>query len=167
MIKLRNTISGKIHIVFVLCVFALFVAVSFLLILIGIKQYSYTRDTANQSYVKRTVSSYLQEKIRQNDSRGCIDVLSLEGCDALAFTTIDGDTEYTTLIYCHDGSLRELVVTDTSVYSLASGQKILPISDFKPTITTDGLICIEVTDNDNEIYELLFSPVSMERRALY
>ena len=165
--KLRNKISGKIHIVFVLCVFMLFAAVSFLLILIGIKQYSYTRHTANQSYLRRTVSSYVQEKIRQNDSRGCIDVVSLDGCDALAFTTTEGSSEYTTLIYCYDGSLRELIITDTSVYALSSGQKIVALQDFQPTVTMDGFIRIAVTDINGETYELLFSPISSEGGALY
>lgn len=164
---LRNETSGKIHIAFVLCVFALFVAVSFLLILIGIKQYSHTKDAASASYVKRTVSSYVQEKIRQHDSRGCMDVLSVDGCDALALTTKNGELEYTTLIYCYEGSLRELVITDTSVYSLSSGQKIVNLKEFSPVITEDGMIRITVTETNGNTYELLFSPTTMEGGTLY
>ncbi len=161
MLQLRGLSSGKIHIVFILGLFTMFVATSFLLILIGIKQYNYTQEAAGDNYVQRTISSYVQEKIRQHDSVGCIYVTELDGCTALALVSKGENVEFTTYIYCYEGTLRELVVTDSSIYSLSSGQKIMALQGFLPEQISPECICITITTQE-ESYQLYFSPECRE-----
>ena len=62
-----NSNTPKIDTVFVMVLFTLFSLTSFVLILIGVKQYKVTADTMSSNYELRTVTSYLSEKVRQND----------------------------------------------------------------------------------------------------
>ena len=102
MIRLKAS-SHKIETVFILALFTMFAATAFLVVLIGAKQYQVTADYMNDNYEVRTASSYLQEKIRSNDTSDAITITELDGTPALAFTSIENDTEYTTYIYYFDG----------------------------------------------------------------
>ena len=70
--------SRKIDTVFVLALITLFAATSFVLVLIGAKQYRYVTNTMNENFEDRTVSSYLTEKIRQYDTEHAIFVTGLQ-----------------------------------------------------------------------------------------
>ena len=62
---------------------------------------------SEENSARRTVLSYLANQVRQGDN-GQIGVTSFGGGDALVLTsTVDG-VLYDTVIYCFDGSLREL-----------------------------------------------------------
>lgn len=157
MLRLKNNSSGKIDTVFILGLFTMFVATSFLLILVGMKQFNFTQEISDKNYTERTVSSYLQEKIRQHDVAGAVEVTTIGDCTALALHSTEHDTTFITYIYCYEGSLRELVVTDKSVYSLSSGQKIMELSGFIPEFISDALIKIEITQTDSTLQTLYIS----------
>lgn len=149
--------SRKIDTVFVLALITLFAATAFILVLIGAKQYRYVTDVMNENYKSRTTSSYLAEKIRQNDSKDTITISDLEGVPALTLTTSEEDIQYITYIYFYDGALRELVVTSNSVFTLASGQKIMAMQDFVPEFSSDSLLRVTVTDDKGEQQILYFT----------
>lgn len=149
--------SRKIDTVFVLALITLFAATAFILVLIGAKQYRYVTDVMNENYKSRTTSSYLAEKIRQNDSKDTITISDLEGVPALTLTTSEEDIQYITYIYFYDGALRELVVTSNSVFTLASGQKIMEMQDFVPEFSNDSLLRVTVTDDNGEQQILYFT----------
>jgi preprotein translocase subunit SecY len=130
MIKLHPA-SHRIETAFILALFTMFAATAFLVVLIGAKQYQITADSMNVNYEVRTAASYLEEKVRQNDCTGAIYATELLGVPALAIQTAEDDTVYTTYIYYYEDCLRELFVTDSSVYSLASGQMIIELSGFE------------------------------------
>jgi hypothetical protein len=149
--------SRKIDTVFVLALITLFAATSFLLVLIGAKQYRFVTDVMNENYESRTTSSYLAEKIRQHDTKDAITVSNLEGVPSLKLTTCEEDICYITYIYFYDGALCELVVTDNSVFTLASGQKIIEVQDFHPKFINDSLLCTEITNTRGETFTLYFT----------
>lgn len=138
--------SKKIDTVFVFALFTLFAIVSFTLILIGTKEYQYVTKTMNQNYLDRTISSYLGEKIRQNDVQDAIVVSDLMGTPALSILTTEGAYSYITHIYYYEEALRELVVNEHSQFSLSSGQPILELQYFKPEFTKENLIRIDITN---------------------
>lgn len=138
--------SKKIDTVFVLALITLFAATAFMLVLIGAKQYRYVTDTMNENYEDRTVSSYLTEKIRQNDSADAISIVNLEGATALSLVANEDGFEYITYIYFYEGALRELVVTGNSVFTLSSGQAIMELQSFTPELVDDSLLRITVKD---------------------
>ena len=91
--------ARKIDTVFVLALITLFAATSFILVLIGAKQYRFVTDVMDENYKSRTTSSYLMEKIRQNDSHNAITISDLEGVSALTLTTSEEDIRYITYIF--------------------------------------------------------------------
>ena len=146
--------SKKIDTVFVLALITLFAATAFILVLIGAKQYRHVTDTMNENYEDRTASSYLTEKIRQNDTSDAISVVTLEGVNALSIKTEEDGIVYLTYIYYYEGALRELVVTENSVFTLASGQEIMSASAFVPTFIHDSLLHITITDTQGNSQKL-------------
>ena len=149
--------SKKIDTVFVLALLTLFAATAFLLVLIGAKQYRYVTDSMNENYEDRTVSSYLTEKIRQNDTENAIAVVRLEDTTALSITSEAADIQYITYIYYYEGSLRELVVTGNSVFTFASGQEIIALQGFTPSIINDSLLHISLTDTSGDSTDIYLS----------
>ncbi len=67
MFKLKSR-SHQADSFFVMLLFFLFALTAFILVLIGVKQYKSTANAMNYNYEVRTVTSYLREKVRQNDS---------------------------------------------------------------------------------------------------
>ena len=100
----------------------------------------------NYNYEVRTVTSYLREKVRQNDSDAAISVETINGTKALCLKNTINDIVYNTFIYYYGGSLRELYVQDGSSYSLDSGQRIVEIGGLDMTETTDKMITVTITD---------------------
>lgn len=160
--------SKKIDTIFVLALFSLFAAAAFALVLIGAKQYRSVTNSMNENHLNRTISSYLAEKIHQNDVSGAITVTDIMGVPALSITAAEETITYTTYIYYYEESLRELVVTKDSVFSLASGQAILPLCSFEPELLNSNLIAIKLTDANGKTQTLFYSLSSdAEGRYLY
>ena len=147
----------KIDMIFVFALVTLFAATSFVLVLIGAKQYRFITDEMNENYGARTTSSYIAEKIRQNDTKDAINVSNIDGTPALSITSSEGDIFYTTHIYYYENALRELVVTEDSVFSLSSGQKIIDMQGFTPIFINNTLISIEVIDANGHKQTLYFN----------
>lgn len=157
MVTLEKQAVKKIHIVFVLALFTLFATVSFSLVLIGAKQYRFVTQEMEQNYSDRTAASYLAEKIRQNDRKNAITITCLEGVPALSIATTEQDSTYFTYIYYYGESLRELVVTQNSVFSLSGGQAILPVQGFEPMLLSENLLCTDITDTIGETKRYYFT----------
>lgn len=157
MLRLDNRRSTKIDGVFVIALFTMFAVTAFLLILIGAKQYQHTADTMDTNYECRTISSYLTEKIRQNDSKGNIYVAQIKDTPALALKTMEDDVTYITYIYYYENALREIVVNDSSIFSLDSGQKIIETSGFTAEFVENDLLKITITTTEQEKQTLFLS----------
>ena len=164
MLRLDNRRSTKIDSVFVIALFTMFAVTAFLLILIGAKQYQHTADTMDANYESRTISSYLTEKIRQSDSQGQISIVELENLSALALETVENDVTYITYIYYYDNALREIVVNDSSVFSLGTGQEIIKTGGFETELVDDDLLKITITTTNEEKQTLFLSLHSTGRK---
>ena len=98
MFKLKS-ISHQADSFFVMLLFFLFALTAFILVLIGVKQYKSTANAMNYNYEVRTVTSYLREKVRQNDSDAAISVETINGTKALCLKNTINDIVYNTFIY--------------------------------------------------------------------
>ena len=157
MLRLDNRRSTKIDSVFVIALFTMFAVTAFLLILIGAKQYQHTADTMDSNYESRTISSYLTEKIRQNDSQGQVSIVKLENTNALSIKTTEDDISYITYIYYYDNALREIVVNDQSVFSLSTGQEIIKTGGFEAELITANLLKITITTSEDKLQTIFLS----------
>ena len=158
MLRLDNKRSLKIDSVFVIALFTMFAVTAFLLILIGAKQYQHTADAMDANYEIRTISSYLTEKLRQNDCMGNVTISQIDGIDALAITTMENDVTYITYIYYYKDALREIVVNEQSVFSLETGQEIIKTGGFLAEMVHDDLIKITITTTDHGL-QILYLPI--------
>lgn len=166
MLRLDNRRSTKIDGVFVIALFTMFAVTAFLLILIGAKQYQNTANTMDANYETRTISSYLTEKLRQNDTSGTITITEIDGTPALALKTIENDISYVTYIYYYENALREIVVNESSVFSLETGQEIIQTGGFEADLISDNLLKITITTNEDQkhmLYLTLHSNVGKEQ----
>ena len=157
MLRLDSKRSLKIDSVFVIALFTMFAVTAFLLILIGAKQYQHTADAMDANYESRTISSYLTEKIRQSDSQGMISITELDGTQALAIHTVENDIKYITYIYYYDNALREIVVNETSIFSLDSGQEIIKARNFEAELIQSNLLKITITTTTENKQTLFLS----------
>lgn len=148
MLKL-NTSSHKFDTVIVMLLFALFAVTSIVLVIIGIKQYNVTADSMSDNYQIRTATSFLQEKCRQNDDNNSFFISEVDGNKALAIEDESEDKTYTTYIYFYEGNLRELLVTEDSVYSADAGQSIIQLKSFKIKKVDDNLFKAKLVDENN------------------
>jgi hypothetical protein len=156
MIKLHQT-THKIDTIFVLALFTIFAATAFLVILIGARQYQVTADNMDYNYQVRTASSYLEEKIRQNDAYGQISIGSLSGTPALVLSSTEGENTYSTYIYCYEGNLRELFIMEGAAVGPEAGQKIMELKDFDAEYVSANLLKVTFTNKEGTVFPVYLS----------
>ena len=84
MIDLKKTQQHSIEQIFVLILLTLFAAVAFILVAMGARQYHSIANLMTSNYEKRTISSYLEEKMNQNDGSGTIQMTNVGDSPAIA-----------------------------------------------------------------------------------
>ncbi len=158
MLELKKTPEHTIDRVFLLALLALFAATAFLVVSIGAKQYHSIADSMTANYETRTVSSYLEEKMNQNDVAGSVAVTSIGAFPAIALSETVNDTIYTTYIYCYDGYLREITVSDGTTVLPGDGQKIIETKRHLPLIWSARIFTAStITDTTGYTYPLYIS----------
>lgn len=157
MLELKKTPEHTIDRVFLLALLALFAATAFLVVSIGAKQYHSIADSMTANYETRTVSSYLEEKMNQNDVAGSVAVTSIGAFPAIALSETVNDTIYTTYIYCYDGYLREITVSDGTTVLPGDGQKIIETKALAIDMVSSNLYCFTITDTTGYTYPLYIS----------
>ena len=157
MLELKKTPEHTIDRVFLLALLALFAATTFLVVSIGAKQYHSIADSMTANYETRTVSSYLEEKMNQNDVAGSVAVTSIGAFPAIALSETVNDAIYTTYIYCYDGYLREITVSDGTTVLPGDGQKIIETKALAIDMVSSNLYCFTITDTTGYTYPLYIS----------
>ncbi len=157
MMQLRKSSGHTIDMVFILGLLAVFGITSFFVILVGAKQYQATANRMSDNYETRTISSYLEEKLNQNDIRGAGAVVQLDSTDALALTQIINGQSYTTYIYAYDGYIWEITVNSDTLVTPGSGQKILETGDMKIEALSSNLFHFTITSTIGDNYSLYVS----------
>ena len=170
MLELKKTPEHTIDRVFLLALLALFAATAFLVVSIGAKQYHSIADSMTANYETRTVSSYLEEKMNQNDVAGSVAVTSIGAFPAIALSEAVNDTIYTTYIYCYDGYLPEETLSSIYPESMSLDATILIYYDrdflacgkqnavYRATVDflPDQLATIHITFLDTSTAETLY-----------
>jgi hypothetical protein len=144
-----------VDVLFVLALFGVFTISALILVTIGASVYKSTVNAIHSNYEVRTSTSYITEKIRQNNlsatdgSRIC--VVELAGEEALCLPKQINGTTYYTYLYCHDGYLKELFTSDSSTLGnnvLSAGQNIMEASSLSIEEPEPGLLSVELTFED-------------------
>lgn len=159
MVRLKSNVT-KVDTAFVMLLFVLFAITTFILVLVGVKQYQVTANNMSQNYQIRTATSYLTEKVRQNDNTNGISLVDLDGTQAIALTSNIDETEYYTYIYFYQGQLRELFVSKDSVFTLETGQAIIELTDFSIEEASNKMIKVTLKGDDNTTRSLYLASKS-------
>ena len=157
MIELKKTLEHTVDRIFVLVLLAMFVAVAFLIVSAGARQYRSIADGMTTNFESRTIASYLREKMNQNDSRGHVSISSVGTCQALALKEEANGSVYTTYIYCFDGILYEITVSDGTEVSAGDGQKVMEVKGLGMEMLDSGLYEFVVTDISDSTYSMYIS----------
>lgn len=155
MVRLNRNNSRAIDTFFILALLALFAITSFLVIIIGARQYHSIADRMTENYETRTASSYLIEKFHQHDVYGSVSVTDLEGVPSVSLTQTVNGLQYTTYIYAYEGYLREITVSADAVITPEAGQKIIEMSALDIEACSNNLYCFTITDtygNTSPVY---------------
>lgn len=159
--------SLKIEFIFIFAIFTMFAVTTFLVVIIGANQYRTTADAMNENYEVRTATSYIQERLRRSDSSCGIHLTTLSGTQAIELTETENDVPCTTYLYFYDGALRELLVTDASVFRLGAGQTIIELHGMDIRQLPEDILEITFTGTDESTYTtLFFSHSSQGKEAL-
>ena len=114
----------------VLLVFALFMVSALLVLLTGADVVQGITERDQKSYEQRTAVQYIATRVRQADQACMISVRTTDAGDRLVLAEeIDGIL-FETLVYCHDGYLRELFCAGGYDPGAEFGEKILPAEQF-------------------------------------
>ncbi|MCR5467378.1 MAG: DUF4860 domain-containing protein [Lachnospiraceae bacterium] len=137
---------------FILAAIAVFALGSLLVAVFGARQYQVTVNAMDHNHDVRTCSSYIREKIRQAGTDCSATIIESEGTTVLSLSSEIGDTKYNNYIYSKDGELYEILLPESSDFSLGMGQKILDIGSITFE-SVDGKLLkasIELPDGSNQ-----------------
>ena len=113
--------------VLILLVFAVFAVSVMMILLTGADAVGKLNKRDQESYDQRTLLQYITTRVRQADQCGMVTVRDFGDTDALVLgQEIDG-SYYETLVYCHEGYLRELFTEADAEMDAEFGEIILPV----------------------------------------
>lgn len=149
-IKQRNR---KTDALVVLLLFGVFAVCILSVLLSGADVYQRLADRDRLGYDYRTAGQYLSTRVRQADRADAITVRSFGDADALVLTEEIAGEEYLTLVYCHDGYLRELFTFAGGNFLPEDGEKVLRAQSLSLSLD-DHLLTAELIGPEGEAQKL-------------
>lgn len=149
----HNTSQWKITSLMPLLIFFLFALCLLTVLLSGAGIYRQTVSLGQELSDSRTVIRYLTTRVRQADADQQISLERFGNSDTLVvYEEIDSE-RYKTLVYCHDGYLRELFCTESGAFSPNDGEIILPLEQLSLKLE-DNLLLAQILLPDGTSQEL-------------
>ena len=144
---------------FALALFCVFAATALLVVLIGARVYKSTVDGMNINFERRTSLAYVSTKIRQFDRNGAVSIDDLDGIPTLLMRQNFGESSYLTMVYYHDGALRErslneLLIVEGDGISPDDGSIIMYLQDFSMSELEPGVFRFSSVDKNGTPSEL-------------
>lgn len=133
----------KIESLFTLSLFMVFALLMTWLMVSGAGVYRQISAYSELNYKDRVSTAYIVNKVRSCDSADMVSVEEREGVPVLVLTEDFGGTVCETLIYCYDGTIRELFVKKDNPLTLDAGLEIYEALGARFELS-DKLLKIEV-----------------------
>ena len=111
------------------------------------------------SYDRRTAQQYLTTRVHQADRMDGITIASFGDADALVLREQINGEDYQTLVYCHDGYLRELFALAGSEFTPSDGEKVLQAQSLSLQ-WQDRLLLLDLTDPSGQTQRITIYPRS-------
>ena len=139
----RGSGAGAVAALTLVCIFGVAMLMS---LLVGAGVLRRVEDRVEENAAQRVGMSYITAKLHGYDSRDMIRVGPYGDGDAVFLTEEIGGTLYDTILYVHDGWLRELMCIQGWELEPEAGQTITEASDMTVTEPAPGLLRIAYTD---------------------
>lgn len=148
--------------VVVVCLAGLFALLAMGVTLLGTGVYRAVAGDADANSTQRTALSYVVNQIRRADAGG-VAVGTFGGADALRLTETGEDgSVYVTLIYCFEGSLRELYMEEDTGLAPEDGMAVLELSSLDLSVTENGGLDITASDGEHQWSVTLYPRTGVE-----
>lgn len=148
--------------VVVVCLAGLFALLAMGVTLMGTGVYRAVAGDADANSAQRTALSYVVNQIRRADAGG-VAVGTFGGADALRLTETGEDgSVYVTLIYCFEGSLRELYMEEDTGLAPEDGMPLLELSSLDLSVTENGGLDITASDGEHQWSVTLYPRTGVE-----
>lgn len=144
-----HAISGT----FVFLLLGVFAVISTLLVLLCAQAYRNTVDQTAAHRDERVLQSFVRNTLRAEDAENAFGSVEVDGISALTITSHFGDETYVRYLYCYDGTLRDLFISEDDAFNPDFGEEICPADHFAASVTGD-LITVEIADAEGRPYTL-------------
>lgn len=162
-----GAISRILNTGFVMLLFCLFTMTVVMALLSGADAYQSMHRNMESQYTERTGLAYIEAKVHHYDKVGSVQVELFAGSPALALYEQSDGTKYKTLIYHHNGYIRELFFEDGLVLQPEDGQPVLMAQDLSFAWKQQNLMQIICTSAEGIQTEMLIYLHNGEEVALY
>lgn len=150
-----------IDLIFPIALFFVFAASALIVLILAADLYGSTTSQLKVNDETRSALAYIEEKIRQNDTEGALEIVNIEQTDCLAISADYNGILCTTYIYEFEGMLKELFIRDGVSFTLKNGRDIMEISSLSMTCPEKRLYRFVVTDSDGSQSSLVASERSV------
>ena len=109
-------------------------------------------DLSAEGYNDHTCLSYIWSRVKNDDEAEKIYIDDFQGVSALCFEEEYNDVLYRTMIYMHDGWVRELFCQKELSFSLGQGTPVIKAESFSLEELENGLIEIKTDSGSLFVY---------------
>lgn len=152
----ENRVTGRRHSIsgaFVFALLGVFAVFATFVVLLGAQFYRNVVEQTDLNNEQRILTNYVINVVRGNDAANSVEVKTIGDTEVLAFVWNAGDASYETLIYYHDGYLREYFGIIDAGFELSYGEIICPAMGFEPDLN-DQVICADITGESGRVYTM-------------
>ncbi|MBQ7536259.1 MAG: DUF4860 domain-containing protein [Stomatobaculum sp.] len=154
----RQGQSHSIDLLFVLLIFAGFVATAMLLISMETSEYQKIIGRMQDNDLSRVTTAYLTQKVRQGREIDAITTEDFHGIPSLCVRSRIAGRQYETYLYVYEGRLMELMTPEGNIDSVipAGGTPLVPMEELHFEIIKENAVLVEgITGDGEELSTLL------------
>lgn len=145
-----------VHFISMLAILGSFAIGSLVLANVGIRVYKNIVVNNAKNFQLRTSLSFIATKVRQYEEIGKISVLEKEGTSMLVLQEA-GEPAYHTMIYYHDGQLKELLQEEGLEYKLQDGFCVTELAGLEIQQPANNMLQFTVQNQDGETETLVMN----------
>lgn len=150
--------QGQTHMIsefFTFVLFAMFLLLSLLIVVIGADGYRKVVDTGESVGAVRTSMGYVAGKVRSNTGAENVELRQYGDLQTLVLTDVIDGITYETVIYFQDGALYETQINaDEMSFDPEYGTRLTEIQSFAMSMPEDGMLRLDAQAADGRAQTL-------------
>jgi len=145
----KGSTFKSIDILFSLTLFSVFAMAVLMVLLSGGQIYQNVVNDIGVQFESRTSISYITTKLRRCDTKDSVKIEMYGDSEALVLSEMAEDGKfYETIIYLHDGDVREQFIEAGKRFAPSSGMTILSVKSIHFSMKNNNLVVIDYTTEE-------------------